>query len=120
MKLPEKISDIKFLVQYIGRTTPRFNHGQTYPIIYVYGPERGYKSSSLDYLLMEDGYRICPYEKRKFWKYYNVGPALGLRILYGRNYYIKDLLYAKNPFLAMLKDSPSFCPGAPYPLPEIK
>lgn len=119
MKYPAEVSDIKFKVKYIGRSTNKFTYNQDYEVTYVYGVERGYKSTSLDYLVMSDGYRILPYEERRFWKYATIFSVV-LKILYGRQSHrelMQSLVYEDNPFLKMMPKGDF--QGAYIPIPIV-
>lgn len=120
MPAPLEISNFKLKLLYKGRSNNRFTFNGTYEGTYVYGEERGFKSESLDYLLLPNGYRILPYEQRKFFQW---APGQGsklLNIMYGRSSYkelMKDLVYNVNPFLALIEKSPF--EGKYYPVPVI-
>ena len=107
MKYPLEISNITFNIVYRGRSTSRFQFGKQYRVTYVYGEQRGCKSNSLDYHLLDSGYRVLPYEYKKYWRYEGIEAVLVLRILYGRQsttFPLKDLVYKRNPFLTLLKN----------------
>lgn len=64
------------------------------------------KGTELNYTLLfklTTGHRITPFEFKKFWKYKNGSEGINLlyHIVYSDDL-IKDLVYASNPFLAMI------------------
>lgn len=118
MKYPQERSEIRVKLKYTGRSTPIFQMGKDYEAIYIYGEERGYKASSLDYLELSNGYRICPYEQKHFWKWSDNQAHLVLKIMYGRSSMLdlmKDLVYSNNPFLKLIPKDNN--PGAYIPVP---
>lgn len=104
MYYPEEVSNFKVKLVYKGRSCGRFKFNREYRGVYVYGVERGYKASSLDYILLSNGYRLLPYEEKKYFKWVN-GVNSILMIMYGRvaKYNLRDLVYSKNPFLALIE-----------------
>ena len=120
MYYPAEISKINVKVKYVGRSTARFEYGKEYDTLYVYGVERGWKASSLDYLLMEDGYRILPWEEKRYWEHCRGSIAILLKIYYGRQSntaMVHNLVYAENPLLKVIPKSEFH--GAYYPVPLI-
>lgn len=117
MWYPEEISQFKVKLRYFGRSTQRFTFNQVYEGTYVYGEERGYKATSLDYILLPDGYRLLPWEQKRYFKWIDSINVV-LKIMYGRNYgnLIADLVYTNNPFLKMIKKDDSLS-GAYFPVP---
>lgn len=111
-----EISYIKIKLLYIGRSNSRFTYNKEYNATYVYGTERGYKSKSLDYLLLNDGYRILPFEERRYFRWSKGQFNKLIFIVYGRPSVIKDLIYSKNPFLSLIPKNQGFS-GAYLPLP---
>lgn len=119
MYYPSEISRFKIKLIYLGRSTNRFVHGQTYEGTYVFGEERGWKAHSLDYLVLSDGYRILPYEEKRFFKWAEGQSAKLLNIMYGRGSArgcLQSLVYSKNPFLELVKNARDFG-GSYYPIP---
>lgn len=68
------------------------------------------KGSKCNYTLLfvlTNGYRITPYEfNKRSWKYKHSGDAMNLifSILYDDDAFIKNILYAKNPLLELMRD----------------
>lgn len=121
MRYPGEVSKFKVKVIYIGRSTKRFVFNEIYEGTYVFGEERGWKSSSCDYLLLPDGYKITPYEEKRFFRWADGQTHKLLNIMYGRTStrkLMQNLVYSKNPFLAMVK--PDISPGTPFPIPVVQ
>lgn len=121
MRYPAEISNIKFKVRYKGRSTKRFTFNEEYEVTYAYGEQRGWKASSLDYLILSDGYRILPWEEKHYWEWVGSKFSVILNIMYGRSITansMKNLVYAENPFLKMIKKDDGFN-GAYLPIPII-
>jgi len=97
---------MKLTLVYRGRSTSKFVFGGLYRAEVVLAKARGSKSEPLDVMKLSDGYRITPYEFRKFWKHVNVSQLLNFHFfsIYCRDMKIfEDLLYAENPFLALAR-----------------
>lgn len=68
-----------------------------------------------DYTLLifklDNGYRITPYEFKKYWKHHYIVEAvqLGMKLLY-RPHNLDYLLYDKNPFLELVNIKPKHEP----------
>jgi hypothetical protein len=119
MYFPAEISNFKVKLRYIGRSTKRFTFSAVYEGTYAYGEERGYMASSLDYIILPDGYRILPWEQKRYFQW--LDPMnIALKIMYGRSSIansMRNLVYNENLFLKMIKKDPQV--GTYFPVPIL-
>lgn len=112
---------MKVKLVYTGRSG-RFKRGKTYNTTCSSVGRGGSRSPSTWVFTLNKvfkKYRISPYEFKKYWKYLDPSQPmiLLLREVYCDSYF-KDLIYAENPFLAMIKKEP-FSYGVYLPVPVV-